>query len=215
MPSILTTLSALALAAITLSCGGSPASPIGPLSSSPPPTSPVSPTAEAGRVDITISSVTLADDCGTGPSTRPEARSIEAERSSSQKIAPPSAGARASMGDRACEQSSVQLRVANGTKAPSTVTIKKVQVLEESGTVLGDLTARAPSYWTGDAYEAWDGKVAPDQVLQVGYALSHPAVRPGGTYIVRVTIASDAGDQTLEQRATLEAEASLPPGAVT
>jgi hypothetical protein len=120
------------------------------------------------------------------------------------------------MGDRACEQSSVQLRVANGTRAPSTVTIKRVQVLEESsGTVLRDLTARAPSRWTGDAYEAWDGNVAPDQVLQVGYALSNPSVRPGGTYIVRVTIASDAGDRTLEQRATLEAEASLPPGAVT
>ena len=171
--------------------------------------------------DLSIASVTLADDCGTGPTAEPPV----AEAGSMQQPAGPAGeresmskgSARASMsGDRACEQSSVQLRVANGTTAASAISIKKVEVLTESGDVIGELQWRTPSRWVDDAYQAWDEQVAPSQVLQVSYSLTAPGpVLPGSTYTVRVTVAAGDGERTIETKTTLQAEASLPPGAVT
>jgi hypothetical protein len=189
----------LALAAFTLSCGGAP-----------PTTTPLTPT--TNKVDVAIASVTLADDCGTGPTAYPPSPPSPLMQ---QPADSPRESMSMSMGDRACEQSSIQLRVANGTAAPATITVKKVELLDETGTVLGELQYREPSQWADDGYQTWDQQVAPDQMLQVSYALSQPAVMAGGTYTVRVTIAAGDGDQTLEQKTTLEAEASLPPGAVT
>lgn len=197
----------LALAAFVLSCGGS----------KPPPSGPSN---QAGEVGLTISSVTLADDCGTGPTTEPDDESevalaappVQAGEAASQAYEP---GASMSQRKRACEQSSVQLRVENGTKAGAAIEVKKVELLDESGGVIGELEAREPSRWAEDVYEPWNQQVAPTQVLQVSYALSAPAVHAGGTYTVRVTIASGDGERTLERKTTLEAPASLPPGAVT
>jgi hypothetical protein len=201
----------LALATLTLSCGGS--------TSKTPTNNPVDPVA-ANRVDLTISSVTLADDCGSAPTTEPP--EPEAPQASMQKpsadMSSAKAGASASMadeGERACEQSSVQLRVANGTAAASAIKIRKVELLDDSGKVLGELVARAPSLWVDDTYRPWDEQLAANKVLQVSYALSAPAVVRGGTYTVRVVIAAAGGERTIEQRTTLQAEASLPPGAVT
>ncbi|MBA3463543.1 MAG: hypothetical protein H0T46_26540 [Deltaproteobacteria bacterium] len=175
-----------------------------------PPTNKPAPNA----VDVSIASVTLADDCGTAPTTMPPPRSSMRQKPSTEfaDMAAPSAGA---MARRRCEQSSVQLRVENGTAAASDISIKKVELLDESGNVLGELTPREPSKWTGDSYQPWDGKVDAAQTLQISYSLSQPAVSDGGTYTVRVTIASAEGDKTLETKKTLEAPASLPPGAVT
>ena len=166
-------------------------------------------------VDVAIASVTLADDCGTGPTTMPPAQSSRAYKPSTElaDMAEPARGA--SMAKRMCEQSSVQLRVANGTQAASDITVKKVEVLDDSGNVVGELVPREPSKWTGDAYQPWDGKVDAAQTLQVSYALSQPSVSAGSTYTVRVIIGSAEGDKTLETKTTLEAPASLPPGAVT
>jgi len=164
-------------------------------------------------VDVAIASVTLADDCGTAPTTIPPAQSMK--HKPSPEFADMAAGASMAEAKRMCEQSSVQLRVANGTQAASDITIKKVEVLDESGNVVGELTPRDPSKWTGDAYQPWDGKVDAAQTLQVSYALSQPSVSAGSTYTVRVIVGSVEGDKTLETKMTLEAPASLPPGAVT
>jgi len=194
----------LLLSAFTLSCGGKPTPPQTP--DTTPPTN-----ATGGQVDLSIASITLAEDCGTPPSSPP--------LSSAREAAP--------MGDvdqsfasvayerRGCEQSSVQLRVANGTEAPSTITIRKVELLDERGAVLRELTPRDASQWSSDTYQPWDQQVAANQTLQVSYALSDPSVSPGGTYTVRLVVATAAGERTIEQRTTLQAEASLPPGAVT
>lgn len=191
------------LATVAVACGGG--------KSTPPTNKPM-----PNTVDVAIASVTLADDCGTGPTT-----SFPAQTSRVAKPSPEfgdmDMGEAASMSQakRACEQSSVQLRVVNGTKAASDISIKKIELVDESGTVLRELTPREPSKWTGDAYTAWDGKADAGQTLQVSYALSEPSVSAGGTYTVRVTVASAEGDKTLETKTTLEAPASLPPGAVT
>lgn len=190
------------LAAFAVACGGSKPQ-------QPPIKKPV-----PNTVDVAIASVTLAEDCGTGPTTQPPAQSMSRTRPSTEFADMAEAPAR-SMAKRMCEQSSVQLRVANGTAAASDISIKKVELIDESGNVLRELTPREPSKWTGDSYQPWDGKIDAAQTLQISYSLSEPAVSAGGTYTVRVTIASAEGDKTLETKKTLEAPASLPPGAVT
>jgi hypothetical protein len=198
----------LLVSTLTLSCGGSPSAP-----NKPDPHPQPDPHVTAGPVDLSIASVTLADDCGTGPTASP----LSAAPAGAVPMGDSSlfAGA-ASRAARACEQSSVQLRVANKTEVPSKITIKKIELLDESGAVIGELTPRDASQWSGDTYQPWDEQVAANQVLQVSYALSRPAVSPGGTYIVRlVVVAGDGGEATIEQRKTIQAEASLPPGAVT
>jgi hypothetical protein len=203
----------VAVSAAALACG----------SSAEPDTTPPTKTP---KVDISIASVSLADDCGGGPTVAPPAPTPAQEKTAmaedvpmgsqhagaARKMAP---GASMSMGDRACEQSSIQLRVANDTKAASKVTVQKVELLDENGDKVAELTPRAPSRWVDDSYQTWDEQVAASDTIQVSYALSAPNVMRGATYTVRVVIGAADGERTLEQKTTLHAEASLPPGVVT
>lgn len=182
---------------------------------------PGQPDPKPGAIDVSIASVTLADDCNQPPSTTPpplsaaKQASAEPDSSSQSPVAGPSASMM-EMGDRACEQSSVQLRVASGASEASKLAIKTIELLDENGAKLRDLTPRDPSLWSENGYVPWDQQIAPQAVLQVSYALSAPFATSGGTYTVRVVVtAGDGTDRTLEQKLTLEAEASLPPGAVT
>lgn len=197
----------LLLATFTFSCSGKAATPKTP---------PISNVPTSGQVELAIASVTLADDCNSPPTTAPAAPVEAAARS--QKPSPDGVSAGASlaeMGDRACEQSSVQLRVANGTAALSTIAIKKIELLDEKGAVLRELKARDASQWTNNSYQPWNQQIDADQILQVSYALSAPSALPGGTYTVRVTVAAGDGERTIQQKTTLEVEASMPPDAVT
>ena len=187
----------LALSAVAWSCGPSSA----------PSTTPPTNTREG--VDVTISSVTLADDCGSGPMTEPS------EPAASRSADVSAGAALREAGDRACEQSSIQLRVANATGDESTLAIHKIELIDDSGTLVAELTSRSPSRWANDTYQEWDERIAAHETLQVSYALSAPYVARGATYTVRVTVATAEGEETLEQRATIEAEASLPPDVVT
>lgn len=204
----------LAISAAALACGSS---------SEPDTTPPKNPPKVAAAVEVSIASVTLADDCGTGPTQAPPAdepvqtaqapaASQTQAGASAKRVAP---GSSMSMGDRACEQSSIQLRVANTSGADSKVVIQKIEILDGDGTMVGELTPRAPSKWNNDTYESWDEQVAAGSTLSVSYALSAPSVSRGATYTVRVIVAADGGAQTLERPVTLHAEASLPPGVVT
>jgi hypothetical protein len=194
----------LLLATFALSCT-SKATPTKapPISNTPPP----------ANVEVSIASVTLADDCNSPPTTAPAEAAARSQRPPPDDV---TAGASlAEMGDRACEQSSVQLRVANGTSAMSTVAIKKIELLDENGAVIRELTARDASQWTNNSYQPWNQQIDAAQTLQVSYALSAPSALAGGTYTVRVTVAAGDGERTLQQKTTLEAEASMPPDAVT
>ncbi len=204
----------LAISTAALACGGS---------TEPDTTPPKVPPRAA--VEVSIASVTLADDCGHGPTQAPPAdeplqtAQAPAQPAASETQAGASArmakGASMSMADRACEQSSIQLRVANGTDASSKVVIQKIEILDGDGEKVGELIPRAPSRWVDDTYEAWDEQVGAGATLSVSYALSAPAVSRGETYTVRVIVAADGGARTLERAVTLHAEASLPPGVVT
>jgi hypothetical protein len=193
---------ALFLALVTAACGAS---------SEPDTTTP--PTNAHDQVEISIASVTLADDCGGGPSAgfaQPPAAEHEGP---SQGAAMKSQAI--SAGDRACEQSSIQLRIANPTDEASSIAIQTIEVIDASGARVAELTSRAPSRWVDSAYQAWDEQIAPNQVLQVSYALSTPYLARGASYTVKVTLATGDDQRTLEQKTTLQAEASLPPDAVT
>ncbi|HUQ01677.1 MAG TPA: hypothetical protein VM261_04240 [Kofleriaceae bacterium] len=203
--SIPVSISVIAVSATALACGAK---------SDPGTTTP--PT-KAAKVDIAIASVSLADDCGHGPTVAPpEPAQAQAQAPAPSAVAGDmAAGASMSMAKRACEQSSIQLRVANSTSNASKVTVQKVELLDESGNLVAELTPRDPSRWTEDSYQTWDEQVAASETLAVSYALSAPNVMRGATYTVRVVIASADGERTLETQTTLEAEASLPPGVVT
>jgi hypothetical protein len=203
----------LAVSTAALACGSSHE----PDTTTPPITK------KAAKVDVAIESVTLADDCGGGPMipppALPEPEEKTASASMSQRKAAPSASMAGdvAMGARACEQSSIQLRVTNSSDAASKVTVQKVELLDASGTKVADLTPRAPSKWAADdyTYQTWNEEVAPNATLQVSYALNAPHVARGETYTVRVVIGAAGEEQTLETKTTLEFEASLPPGVVT
>lgn len=186
---------------------------------SPTPQPPDDPHPRQGKVDVSIASVTLADDCNQPPTAVPPPMpAAKPAHSASEVRSNRAAGASASMamGDRACEQSSVQLRVANGTQGISKIAIKKIELLDDHGDKLRDLEPRDPSLWAENGYVPWDQQIAPESVIQVSYALSAPSAGSGGTYTVRVIVSADDGtDRTIEEKVTLEAEASLPPGAVT
>ncbi len=190
----------LALAGLASSCG----------STAPPTTSP--PTETRG-LDVSIASVTLADDCGTGPTQAPAA--APADDASAHVGDREMSGVSMSQAKRACEQSSIQLRIANGTADASHVAIQRVELIDAAGDVVAELISREPSQWADDMYQAWDEQVAPSAVLQVSYALSAADVTRSGSYTVRVTVAAGGDARTLEQRTTIEAEASMPPDAVT
>jgi hypothetical protein len=185
-------------------------------SSGPDTTPPKNPS----KVDVAIAAVTLAEDCGHGPTMPPAPDDPPAAPQASQDRASSTvaAGASMSMAKRACEQSSIQLRVANATTTAAKVAVQRVELFDSSGTKVGELTPRDPSRWSADDYQyaSWDELIPANGTLQVSYALSAPSVSRGATYTVKVVVtAGDGGERTLEQTTTLEAEASLPPGVVT
>lgn len=96
---------------------------------------------------LSIASVTLADDCGGGPTVAPPAPAPSQEKTAmAEDMAP---GASMARGARACEQSSIQLRVANDSNAASKVTVQKIELLDENGDKVAELTPRAPSRAAG------------------------------------------------------------------
>src|SRR5690348_11388518 len=76
-------------------------------------------------VKAEIASVNLAEDC-------PEAKAAAADESVSSKVAP---GSVADMGDRACEQTFVQLQLSS-TGGAGKIAVKKVELLDDKMKVL-------------------------------------------------------------------------------
>jgi hypothetical protein len=160
---------------------------------------------------VTLTAVTLADDCGAAPAAQRK-QDIEPSRADSTR----SRGAAAA---RRCEQSSMQLAViANGT---SKIRVKSVTLLDESGKSLGALTASAPTRWSDakSIYEAWDGTAA-SGTTRVSYKLSQPAWNHIGnrwnrTFTVEAVVSIGGVDQVTSKTVTLTAPASLPPNVRT
>lgn len=110
-----------------------------------------------------------------------------------------------------CPQTSMQLSLtATAGAAATTVQVKRVELLDAQGTVIGELTARTPTAWKGDAYAPWDQVVAPGQQLAASYALSSPNwdameggawAQRGKTFQLRVIVSIGAREQTVDRQA--------------
>ena len=164
------------------------------------------------EVKVELAGVTLGDDCADGVTTQP--------------IAPPSAPAASAprpeaAGDcglpgcltrvNACEQTVMQLALdVPADAAATTFKIKRVELLDDQGTLFSTLTARAPSRWNGRAYVAWDETVATGKTtLAVSYKLSAPdwskthgkLGASGKRFTLRVTTAISDRERTIEKQA--------------
>ena len=150
--------------------------------------------APAPTATVTLTSVTFGDDCGgAAPAQAP---AVPARR------APSSAADMARPATRACNQTSMQLSV--GANRTTNVRIHKVEVVDETGTSLGELVASRPTRWsdTSASYEAWDEKVTANQTALVSYVLSQPGFinrydSHDRMYTVKVTAAVGGVTQTL------------------
>jgi hypothetical protein len=177
-----------------------------------PPIIQPAPTPAAAKVTVGLTAVTLADDCGA-PAGAAKKRSDEPSRNRG------AAGATA----RRCEQTSMQLSVtAAADSQPTTITIKKVELFDDHGTSLGELTPRAPTKWsTNGVYEAWDQKVATGAQLSVSYLLTQPPwhqvqSRWNRTFTLKVTVTIGGTDQAVQKDVHLKSPpTSLPPNVRT
>ncbi len=180
---------------------------IGACWSSSQPTDP--PQSGPAPVDVAIASVRLADDCGDVASGPAMASEIAADCAGDCNFA------------RACEQTQLQVSLRSTATAPTTIAIKKIEILDGAGLVLGTLSARTATRWAQDGtYAKWDQVVKPGEVLAASYALTAPdwgalprGRDPSATYRVRVTVAIGGGEKTFEKQAIVAAFSD--PGVVT
>lgn len=190
--------------------------------------------AAKGEVVVQMTSATLGEECGgTGaPYSPPPQRSEGAplRAPAQEKSAPGPAGDSAqkmSMSERrVCQQTSMQLSIVTPAGGDGRVLrVKKVELFDDAGTKIGDLTPRTPMVWSEKAseYTAWNEKVAPGANLAVSYALSAPdwsgvQNRWGKTYVLKAIVTVDGSDQSVQHTAEavrIESPTHLPPGAVT
>ena len=162
----------------------------------------------AGAVAISVSSIHLADDCGKPANTAPPTPGVVTPT-------PPRAYAvpgRASQ--RPCDQSVLQLQlVAAATATATTIAIHKIELLNNAGSILGELTSRSPKQWlAAGKYAAWDQKIAGGATIKASYALSAPlwpsygltrAAAAKQTYRLRVTVTTNGNEQVVTGQATV------------
>ncbi|MEJ7598610.1 MAG: hypothetical protein WKG01_11935 [Kofleriaceae bacterium] len=180
--------------------------------------SPVTAAGEA-KATVDLTAVTLADDCGgtppwgppTAPVTRSEKQDVDAQPESHKSK---------SAQRRRCEQTAMQLAVTAPDGAATELVVKKVELFDDAGKSLGELTASSPTRWSNDAYQPWDQKVAPGQ-LSVSYVLSQPDwTRTGDrwnrTFTLKVTVGIGSADHSVHRDVEMiSAPTSLPPNVKT
>lgn len=159
------------------------------------------PKGEAAPIEVAIASIRLGDDC-------PGVASAELAQGS---VAGDCAGDCGSM--RTCEQTQLQVSLRSTAGMKATVAIKKVEMLDSAGVVIGTLTVREAQRWASDgSYAKWDQQIAPGEVMAASYALTAPDwnLVPGGRdpsrkIKVRVVFALGDGEKTFEKEAMVAA----------
>ncbi len=181
--------------------------------------SPTKPPAPGGIV-VDIASVSLAEDCGTGAQPADPVRASSSSRPNPASIAS-SQSDESQAGEAACEQTTMQLAIKGGSSGGA-IRIKRVELLDAKGKVVGTLTPRTPSRWVDSDYQAWKERVEAGQNLTASYALSAPnwdklsgGRDPSVAYRVRVTIAIGGEERTFDKAATIEGPALPLPEGVT
>ena len=166
----------------------------------------------AGDVAVEIAGVTLGDDCGSSWTPPPPTPASPAARAPSNKPSDESAMPSAVGSRYRCQQTSVQLSVhATDIPGATPVKIKKVELLDADGKVLGELAASSPMRWSDKGtYDAWDQNIAPNEHAAISYMLASPAwhAMEGGQYgqankmfQLRVTVAIGPKDRVIEKKA--------------
>lgn len=178
------------------------------------------------EISVVMSSATLGDDCsgvGTVP-VRAAAPAPKKSRASNEGVSADMAESDAPRGAaarRACQQTSMQLSVTAGAKAAATdLAVKTVQLFDEKGKLVAELTASSPSAWSAQgSYAPWDQKIKPGQTLSVTYALTTPIGDVlhdrSKTWTLKATVTVGGKDKTLQRDVTVFVETILPPGVVT
>lgn len=130
-------------------------------------------------VVVELAAVTLGDDCGDHGSIPPPVASAGKPHPGVMAVpaeAPPGDICENCAPYRPhCDQTSMQLslRATTGTGS-TTVSIKRVELLDSRGNFLSDLSARAPTRWDGATYTPWNQNVDAGQTLAASYSLSSP-----------------------------------------
>jgi hypothetical protein len=160
-----------------------------------------------------MTAATLGDDCGGPPPARKEKSAASGVKGDM---------ARGDMSRPVCEQSSMQLSVvAAAGGAPARLGVKKVELYDDKGAMLGELMARAPTVWDkSGVYQAWDESVAPGQDLSVSYVLSQPpwgdvSGRRNRTYVLKAVLTIGDGEQSVQRDVRVSAPTILPPNVKT
>jgi hypothetical protein len=173
----------------------------------PIPTFAVPPTVGAtSAVVIAVASITLADDCQRAGKAEAAETSAKMKADSMGK----NSMSRMRRIDAPCVQTSVQLELRSSATAATTVTLRKIELLDDSGKVLGELTARTPDRWTDAGYVAWDQSLAAGATVKASWPLSAPnwtaygttkAAAAGHSHQVRLTVAVNGIDQVVAGQA--------------
>ena len=93
---------------------------------------------------------------------------------------------------------------------PTTIRIKRVELLDTKGNVLEVLTASVPTEWTSQgAYVAWDETIDARDVIKASYTLNAPNWNKltkgrfnahSHTFQLRVTVAIGSSNRTVEKQ---------------
>lgn len=111
-----------------------------------------------------------------------------------------------------CDQTAVQLSIRSAASAsPTTIRMKRVELLDRSGKLIEVLTAHSPSRWGTESFVAWDERIIPGQSMSVGYKLRSPdwSKIPNAnkrSFKMRVTVTVGNEDRTSEATAELRIE---------
>ena len=181
-----------------------------------PPTAPqTQPPAVAATtaVVIAVASITLADDCPPDAKTATMEVDPKAKQKADRDDSATSRKSRAKREDAACVQTAIQLDLRSSASAATTIALRKAELIDSSGKVLGELTPRSPVRWTdAGTYVAWDQSLAAGATLNVSWALSSPTWAAYGTtkaaaaaqvFQVRITVAVNGADQTVAGQTTV------------
>jgi hypothetical protein len=228
------------VAVVVVVAGCSHSEPKGPPGNPPPPRDPPvvkDPVATDNKVDVQLTAVTLADDCGgtppwkAPPATITAQADVKAEAKSTTTASVPKSEAakgvsKSDMDDRKmkakrrCEQTSMQLAI-TADKAGA-IAITSAELFDDKGASIGVLAAGKPTKWNDQtsAYEDWDQKVGDHATAMVSYVLAQPdwsktPDRWDKTYTLKVVVHVGDKDQKVEKAFQLEQEASLPPNVKT
>lgn len=164
-------------------------------------------------VVITVASFTLADDCPSKPKKAGIEMSPEAKLAADRIDEAANRKSLAKQAVTACVQTAVQLDLRSSASTATTITLRKVELLDATGKVLGELTPRSPARWTDAAtYVDWDQSLAAGATLKVSWALSSPTWAAYSTtkadaaaqaFQIRLTVAVNGADQIVEGQATV------------